>query len=352
MIPVILISAILASVLAWIITGRHKEHRPIAVLLSIGFLGQGFMLTWGHFVIAPLRGSLGLTQPWEGWPRAAAILYESVWHTWPCALIGACLVVLFQRSVWPVVLAWVGLSILTALNHPVPYLVVQAGSLLIAAVLLTVWYRRSTGFQGTTPLALGIIILGSLVSPIRPTPACEGLATLVMLAMLITLFALHLFRKESQATRDDLAVVKFELRHARDDINDGSESQMDETRKGVERLECAIRDTSHWEQKALKGAAKHIEEHVDGSIRDNGILLDVELERQRGAIKAAAECSANTARTVAVALALEANQRDQDDQAALDAALDIARDTWDSSPAREQDTDPDPTPWGLHKRGA
>ena len=48
------LAAAVAVVLAWIVAGSHRGHRPVAFLLSGGILVRGSLLLWDAYVLAPL----------------------------------------------------------------------------------------------------------------------------------------------------------------------------------------------------------------------------------------------------------------------------------------------------------
>jgi hypothetical protein len=65
-----------AIVLAWALVSKRHEHRPIAALLTLmlGINLAQFLLE--GFVLAPLRATLGMAQPWTGWAWAASLLHN------------------------------------------------------------------------------------------------------------------------------------------------------------------------------------------------------------------------------------------------------------------------------------
>ena len=98
-----------AAVLAVMLARQHRDHRPVAafmVLNTIADLGRT-ALAW--LVFEPTRATVraaGLDPavvPFEGWTRAAFVLENALWLTWPAGLAALCLWAFTGRSRLPVV---------------------------------------------------------------------------------------------------------------------------------------------------------------------------------------------------------------------------------------------------------
>jgi len=140
---------VMATALAWILSAKRSEHRPVAVLLSMGLVSELVDRAMDVTVLAPLRAQLGVSQ-WSGWAYAAAVADNAIMLVWPAALLGAAIRVFADRKPWPAACAWAGTTALFAVAHPFAGNGSQIQALLAARVfalvtvmgLLISWYRR------------------------------------------------------------------------------------------------------------------------------------------------------------------------------------------------------------------
>jgi hypothetical protein len=172
MIIAILIMMAVAAALAWSVTARRPEHRPLALLLSTALAGQLAQLAWDAGVLAPLRASLGVQSPWTGWARVAGLVADALWLIEPAALVAAALVVFAGRKPWPAVTGWACAVAALAILHAIAadgslarvLTAVQVFSVVVSALLGVVWYRRTTKPGSSEHYALGMIVTTELVS--------------------------------------------------------------------------------------------------------------------------------------------------------------------------------------------
>jgi hypothetical protein len=161
-----------AAALAWIVTSRRPEHRPLALLLSVGLASELAQLAWNAEVLTPLRASLGVQMPWTGWARAAGLVADALYFVWPAALVAAALVVFAGRKPWAAVAGWACAVAALAVLHPIAadgslgrvLTAVQVFSVAVSALLGVAWYRRTTKPGSSAHYALGMIVTTELVS--------------------------------------------------------------------------------------------------------------------------------------------------------------------------------------------
>jgi len=159
-----------AVVLAWVLASRRPEHRPVALLLSVGLAVDVGRHVYDEAVVAPLRDSLGVDVPWTGWARAVGFGADAITLMWPTAIVAAALVVFAGRRPWGAVVGWGGVLVVLAVAHPiagsqaVALALVQALSIVGSAALGYAWYRRTTTPATSAQLALAMIVTAELVS--------------------------------------------------------------------------------------------------------------------------------------------------------------------------------------------
>jgi hypothetical protein len=161
------IALVIVTAMAWALAVKRREHRPIAVLFSLGLGGELAIQAYDATVLEPLRAGLGVDVPWTGWARAAALLSHAIVLTWPAALVGAALVVFAGRRPWPAVVGWVLAVALFAVTHPI------AGDGTLAAAL--------TAAQAVSVAAAAAVCLTWLLW--RTTPAMSAQYTLLMIVI-------------------------------------------------------------------------------------------------------------------------------------------------------------------------
>ena len=166
MMVALMLASAAAVVLAWALTQRRREHRPIALLLSAGLALDAAQLALDARVLAPLRAELGVAVPWTGWARVAGHLADALWLGWGACLVAAALVVFAGRKPWPALAGWAGVVAALVVVHPVAGDGSQARALSAAAALwavvsvglLVAWYRRATKPPTSAQFALAMIV--------------------------------------------------------------------------------------------------------------------------------------------------------------------------------------------------
>jgi hypothetical protein len=166
------LALVVVTAMAWALASKRREHRPIAVLLSLGLAAEVAQRALSVAVLAPLRAALGVDVPWSGWARAAGLLYDAVALTWPAALVGAALVVFAGRRPWAALLGWSFAVAAFAGAHPIAgdgsqaraYTAVQTLAVAIAAGLGLGWIRGRATPATTAQYALAMMVIAELVS--------------------------------------------------------------------------------------------------------------------------------------------------------------------------------------------
>jgi hypothetical protein len=159
-----------AVLLAWILATKRPEHRPVAVLLSIGLGVDVGRHVYDVAVLAPLRASLGVDVPWTGWARVAAFGAHAMTLAWPAAIVATALVVFAGKKPWAAVIAWAIVLAVLAVVHPIAsdqakaLALVQALSIVGSAGIGYAWYRRTTTPATSAQFALAMIVTAELVS--------------------------------------------------------------------------------------------------------------------------------------------------------------------------------------------
>lgn len=161
-----------AIALAWILASKRPEHRPAAMLLSIGLFANVAQVFWEVYVIAPLRDELGVNVPWTGWARLAGLASDAITLSWPAAIVGAILVAFAGRKPWAAFYAWAGVLAVLAVVHPIAgdgsqaraLFTVDSGATVVAIGTIVGWYRRTSGPANSAQMALALIVSAELVS--------------------------------------------------------------------------------------------------------------------------------------------------------------------------------------------
>lgn len=77
--------SILACALAWALVRRRPEHRPVALLLTLGLFADIVRQALAVYAIGPARASSG-GAPLTGWARAAGHLDAALFTAYPAAM--------------------------------------------------------------------------------------------------------------------------------------------------------------------------------------------------------------------------------------------------------------------------
>lgn len=166
------IALVIVTAMAWALASKRREHRPVAVLFSIGLVGELVLRAYDATILASLREALGIDVPWTGWARAAALLSHAIVLTWPAALVAACLVVFARRRPWLAVIGWAVAVAAFAVAHPIAgdgslaraFTAAQVLSVSVSAALCLMWLRRRTTPATSAQYALMMVVIAESLS--------------------------------------------------------------------------------------------------------------------------------------------------------------------------------------------
>jgi len=158
----------LATALAWMLARRRAEHRPVAVLLTVGLGADVAQRTLRTFYLGAVTQRLGADIPWTGLARLAATFFHALFLAWPAALLGAALVVFLRRGAWPAGAAYAAGIAWIVVVHPIAgngSLAQALTAAQLAAVLASLgcgltWYLRPTTEPTSTAQAALALIIG------------------------------------------------------------------------------------------------------------------------------------------------------------------------------------------------
>lgn len=161
-----------AMVLAWALTQRRAEHRPIAVLLTVGLVADILRRVLRSLYLGAAIERLGNSTPWTGWPYAAAVASHALFLSWPAALAGAAMVVFLGRRPWPIVLGYAAGVVAILVVHPIAgngslARALTAGTLVGLAAAIgcaATWYLRSKEPTSSAQATLALMVAGELAS--------------------------------------------------------------------------------------------------------------------------------------------------------------------------------------------
>jgi hypothetical protein len=154
-----------ASALAWVLASRRAEYRPIAMLLTLGLLAEAVEL-----VLAVAFGHVhrGTTSA-----LVARLAFDAASMAWPCALVGAALVVFTGGSPRPALFGWLAAVAVFAVVHPSAAGGSQAralatvevvSALIAAATVVGGSYRARKAPASTAQRALQIVVATEVLS--------------------------------------------------------------------------------------------------------------------------------------------------------------------------------------------
>jgi hypothetical protein len=162
----------IASVLAWVLAARRPEHRPAAIVLTVGMAVDVIGHLYDGVVLAPIRAELGMQAPWTGWARAAGALAHAIALLWPATLVGCALVAFPGKRPWPAFAGWAAFVVVLAMTHPMAsdgslqrfLTAAQSVGALTAAVIVARWFFRATRAANSAQLILACVTLAEVVS--------------------------------------------------------------------------------------------------------------------------------------------------------------------------------------------
>jgi hypothetical protein len=107
-----------ATVLAWALARRRQEHRPVAVLLTVGLAADIATRALRAFYFARVIGELGTDARWTGVPRIMGHVADAVLLSWPATLAGAALVAFAGRRWWYATIGYAVALCVLIVVHP------------------------------------------------------------------------------------------------------------------------------------------------------------------------------------------------------------------------------------------
>lgn len=172
MTQLIYVLEIIAIGLAWPLTQRRREHRPVLVLLAVAFVSDMGVRAIRELYLVEANRRLGMDAPWP-WPeRAVGHLSDAFTLAWPAALVGAALAAFLRRRVWPAIAAYAATVAGFVIVHPIAgdgslaraltgAQVVSVGLLLGCALT---WYARSRERATSAQACMFVFAFGELGS--------------------------------------------------------------------------------------------------------------------------------------------------------------------------------------------
>jgi hypothetical protein len=178
---------LIASALAWVLASRRPEYRPIAMLFTLGLTAQAVELALAVALGPGTRGTAALV---------ARVAFDAATMAWPCALVGATLVVFAGGSPKPALFGWFAAVAVFAVAHPSPagggqaraLATVEAVSAGIAAVIVAWWFRARKTPPNTAQRALQIIVATEVLA-FAGTMKGWPISSALYLAMLVLVIA-------------------------------------------------------------------------------------------------------------------------------------------------------------------
>jgi hypothetical protein len=107
----------LATALAWLVCRHRVEHRPIALLLTLGLTSDIVRRLLHVFILAPAHARTD-PGPLVAGARGAYHVEQALFLAWPAALVAAVLTVFLKRRPWLIGIAWVVAIAGLALTYP------------------------------------------------------------------------------------------------------------------------------------------------------------------------------------------------------------------------------------------
>jgi hypothetical protein len=164
------ITAILAVVLA----GRVREHRPIAVFLCS--IAGADLISWGLAAWVPPPSPDG--PPLMGLARVAADIDVALFLIWPAGLAGTALWVFLRRRAWVVIPVWAATVAALVVTYPTTrgavlqkwYLAAELAALAVTlgAIIQWAWKREVPRFHHVAlMLVAGVDVAALIAGPWR-----------------------------------------------------------------------------------------------------------------------------------------------------------------------------------------
>lgn len=161
-----------ATGLAWAVAWRRADHRPVALLLTLGLAADVLRRALYLYVLLPGYQAAG-SGPLTGWYRVAGNLDAAAFLVWPAAIAGASVRVCLGRRPVLVVAAWAVASAALAACYPVArgaslarvFLVAELAALLVATEAIVTWVRRGHA-PGVQHVSVALVVAAELCAVI------------------------------------------------------------------------------------------------------------------------------------------------------------------------------------------
>lgn len=170
--PVLYALSAVNVVLAWLLTGREPEHRPLAVALTVGLVSDAAIKALRVLYLDAAIGRLGLQSEWSGGPRLAGYVTDALSLAWPAAVAGATVVLFVERSALLALGGYAALVAALTVFHAVAGTEALARDLtfaelvccLVALGCAVTWYTRSKKSATTAQACLMVVVAVEFMS--------------------------------------------------------------------------------------------------------------------------------------------------------------------------------------------
>jgi hypothetical protein len=171
LVPVTYALSALATALAWVVARRRAEHRPIALLLTLGLASDAVRRLLFVYAIGP-GYVVAAGGPLTGAARGAFHVEQALFLAWPAAFTAAALAIFLKRRPWLVAGAWALMSGAVIVAYPTirgaslqrVYLGVQAVSLAASCGFLLAWFRSADRGVAVAHGCIALVLVTELVS--------------------------------------------------------------------------------------------------------------------------------------------------------------------------------------------
>jgi hypothetical protein len=178
-IALIYVFSALATALAWALSRRRPQHRPVATLLTFGLASDLAQRALKAYVLTPGYAALGKA-PATGWLLVARHADQALFLAWPAGLAALTMWVYLKRRPWPIALGYAAAVLgIVILGYPAirgpdlhkPYLAVELACVAVATGAFLHWiaFRKDppTATHWMTILMVGTEVAGIIAGPWR-----------------------------------------------------------------------------------------------------------------------------------------------------------------------------------------
>lgn len=165
-------------VLAWVVSRRRPEHRPVAGVLTIGLVSDLARQALRVAVFVPARARFA-GAPFTGWTRVAADVDNALFLAYPAAIVALMVVVLLRRRPWPVAVVWALAVAALAVSYPASrgavlsrcYLAAELAAVAVTVGSAVTWFWR----RESPTLTIGIALLIGATEAATLLPFSKGI---------------------------------------------------------------------------------------------------------------------------------------------------------------------------------